>query len=141
LHRPPQVSQRCGCLLTVNTTGPDMRLQCPTAVNITDKAALAKSMAGSKLECVGSDGKTYDLTALLTTGELRAPAGSASASGPNRVAIIAAVISVVVALVLAGVAFVALKRYQQERRSRSFQSLKDAAEPAANPLEVTSQQV
>ncbi len=137
----PQVNERCGCQVTVNTSGPDMKLLCPTSFNVTDKASLGKALATSKLECVGTDGNTYDLNALLLTGELRAP-GSAGSSGANRNVIIAVVVSLLAAAVLGVAGFFALRKVREERRARSFQSMKDTAEPV-NPLELTpeSQQV
>jgi hypothetical protein len=139
----PDVTDRCGCIVSVNISGPNMRLDCPTDQNATFKAA---TLASTKLECIGTDGYTKDFANYLITGQLVAPAGSGK-RGLSAGIIAGAVISALLGLaLLVGGSVLAYKRYSEHKRAQGFVTMKDemaeaAAESKSNPLEEQAPQV
>lgn len=135
----PDVTERCGCVVAVNISGPNMRLECPTDQNATYKAS---TLANSKLECVAADGQLKDFANYLVTGQLNAAGGS---RGPNAGVIAGAVIGALLGLALLATAgYFGYKRYAEHRKAQGFVSMKDemAAEGVVeNPLEQQTPQV
>jgi hypothetical protein len=138
------VQKSCGCRISANVSGPDMRLDCPA-----DQTSLirAAALTDSKLECFGTDGSIKDLANYLVTGQLKSIPGSvpsSSASGPNPGIIAGAVIGALLGLaLLVGGGYLGYKRYSAHAKATGFVTMKDeiAEAPVENPLEEQGPQV